>query len=365
LYPLAAPGTNPADGSNQEKADNSSYAGFAQVTYKILPKLRLTAGVRYTRDKRSMVYSSYNTDTVTGQQTCALPQPPAAVLPNYNGALPGYPGCMSSTPQATFHSWPWTVGLDYKVMDDVMVYTKVSRGFRSGGFPNAGSTDAAGYAPFAQETLTNYEIGEKADLFDRRFRANVAAFYADYANIQTTVQVNGLAGPFNTVQNLGTGQLYGGELELTGLLGDLELNASLGLAETLYTKGPVRGLPFQFAPKTTYGLGADYPLQLPFGKLALHADYSWRSAMYYQIPPAFDPLIAAATVQKGYGLFDARISLQLRSIPLTIGVWGRNLTDEHYISSSLSPSQGALGIVAGFPGDPRTYGVSLSYQFSK
>jgi iron complex outermembrane recepter protein len=365
LYPLAAPGMNPADGSNQEIADNSSYAGFAQVGYKLLPKLRLTAGVRYTHDERSMIYSSYNTDTVTGIPTCALPVPPAAVLPGYDPSLPGYAGCASRTPRANFHSWPWTAGLDYNVTDDVLVYTKVSRGFRSGGFPNAGSTDAGGYAPFAQETLTNYEVGEKADLFDRRFRVNVSAFYADYDNIQTTVQVNGLAGPFNTVQNLGTGQLYGGEIELTALLGDLELSASMGVADTLYTKGPVSGLSFQFAPKTTVGAGADYPLRLPLGTLDLHADYSWRSAMFYQIPPAFDPVIAAATVQKGYGLLNSQISFELQSVPLTISIWGRNLTDEKYISSSLSPSQGALGIVAGFPGDPRTFGVSLRYEFSR
>src|SRR3546814_6011314 len=75
------------------------------------------------------------------------------------------------------------------------------------------------FAPFAPEKLTDYEIGVKADLFDRHVRNNLAVFYSDYRNMQRTLQVATPAGPnpsANFTTNAKKAHIFGIENEQNG-----------------------------------------------------------------------------------------------------------------------------------------------------
>ena len=64
-----------------------------------------------------------------------------------------------------------------------MVYAKVSKGFRSGGFLQGGAATAVQIQPYGPESLLSEEIGTKLDLLNRRLRINADVFYSTYDSI--------------------------------------------------------------------------------------------------------------------------------------------------------------------------------------
>ena len=80
-------------------------------------------------------------------------------------------------------------------------------------------------------------------------------------------------------------------------------------------------------------------------------DYSWRDDIYF----GGDPL----AMQRAFGLTNALVSLDVQGSPLHLTLWGRNLTDQHYVMRAIAHGYYANAM----PGDPRTYGVTLSYRF--
>src|SRR5690606_24873133 len=80
----------------------------------------------------------------------------------------------------------WLIATDYKVTEDVMVYASAASGSRPPGLTTI-ILNARQLRPTADEELINYEVGVKADLFDRRLRTNLTAFYMDYKKLSTGV----------------------------------------------------------------------------------------------------------------------------------------------------------------------------------
>ncbi len=359
----------------KQTVDNKSYATFAQLTYEILPSVRLTGGVRYTKDTREMTWFDRTESAVTGAYVaCALANQPFGTDP----ALCSY------TNRADFHYVPWTAGIDYKPVDDTLLYAKVSKGFRSGGFSQSGppaipgapgqpppaaanaTALAEGGAPFAPENLLSPEVGVKWEGLNHRLRVNAAAFYSDYRSIQLSENLPAPPGspqPLSVIRNVGNGRIYGGELDTTALLGKLLLTGSLGLLNPKYTTGPNVGQPFINTSKVSWSAGAEYPVQLPIGLVTTNIDYSWRSKLtFFSSSIAESAAQIAADTQSAYGLLDARIALRVAKVPMTISVYGRNLTNKQYYVQVTDYGAG-LGADVYIPGLPRLYGASLQYDF--
>src|SRR5690606_3435840 len=118
----------------------------------------------------------------------------------------------------------WTVGVDWQVTEDVLLYLKSSNGYRAGGQNMRGKLTAE-LKPFGPETVTDIEVGLKSTLFDQRLRLNIAAYRSDYEDIQTSIFVptqNALGEPATAtvVANSGEGVIKGVELEATAALTD-------------------------------------------------------------------------------------------------------------------------------------------------
>jgi len=64
-----------------------------------------------------------------------------------------------------------------------------------------------------------------------------------------------------------------------------------------------------------------------------------------------------------YGLLNAIAALRLQDGRIELSVYGRNITKTKYYQRFLALQDTALGITAYMPGDPRTYGASLTYRF--
>lgn len=332
------------------RSENTSTSFFGQATFNLTDALRFTAGVRWVRDTRLL--DSRN-----------LSETPAGVFVRCNLVIATAPLCITLLPQAKFKYVPFTVGLDYRVNPDTLIYAKLSRGYRAGGYNLRGS-DINALSFFGPERVDSYEVGFKADLLDRRLRFNLAAYHSNYTNIQLTAVIGTSSGGItSTVQNAGEGRINGVEGEVTAVLGALTVGASYGYIDAKYTKllptvNSVRlESPFQLTAKHSLNLDADYTAQLGGGsKLILHADYAYKSRVNFaSIPPA-NP----ANTQGPVGLFGARATVAMDN-GLSVSVWGQNLGNEKYLLRTLNIE--AIGSVNGSPGDPRTFGVTASYKF--
>lgn len=156
----------------------NQYAAFGNVDFDLIPNvLTLTAGTRYFRYDEDEKGSLWHTN---GSCLNTLVCGPHTNIDAEKLAV-SYSGFKSK------------FGVQYHPTETSMLYFLYSEGFRPGGFSRS-SRDVApdlnkinqfktpiGYAP---DTLTNYEVGAKTQLFDRRLQLNVSAYYMKWQNAQ-------------------------------------------------------------------------------------------------------------------------------------------------------------------------------------
>jgi iron complex outermembrane receptor protein len=145
-----------------------SEAGFGHVDYDITDRLSLTAGVRYSHDKKDVDFD--------------------------NGFFVG-PIHLDST------HFDWKTGVSFQYTDNIMLYADVSTGYRPGSY-NPRPFTASQAQPVSGEEQTAYEGGIKSELFNQTLRLNVAGFYSDYSKrivpIAGTECVSPVANPATT-----------------------------------------------------------------------------------------------------------------------------------------------------------------------
>lgn len=150
-----------------ETYELESWAIFADATYDITDEIQLTAGIRYTEDKKFELSRQLLLDGIAqvGSSTAIVPLPTLDELRSDWGEVTGR-AVVTWTPR-----------------NDAMYYASYSRGYKGGGFnpPSGFSTTATTFDP---EFIDAYEIGTKQTFADGRAQANISAFYYDYQNLQ-------------------------------------------------------------------------------------------------------------------------------------------------------------------------------------
>ena len=169
------------------------WAGFAEVTYHFNPQWDLALGGRWSENKQSA------NELVTG------------VLPTLQGTPQQLTSGNSTDTDVTYSIAP-----RWHVSRDTMVYGRIATGYRPGG-PNDLPFNAPPSVPRAYQAdkTTNYELGTRTDLLDKRLSVDVAAFLIDWKKIQLfeEVQVPGQP-PFGINANGGTARSKGLEWTL-------------------------------------------------------------------------------------------------------------------------------------------------------
>jgi iron complex outermembrane receptor protein len=338
----------PAESLLSGTAENESAAGYLQGTLALKAALRLTAGVRYNVDWRQL--TSRNAVTVDGEEICRV-----------DPSLLDTAGiCNATLPRRKFSDVPFTVGIDYIPASNALLYVKVSRAYRAGGYNMRGGTPLE-LLTVGPEQVLSYEVGAKTEFLQQRLRANLALFYSDYDDIQLGQFVPDPAGGITAIrQNAGQARIQGGELEITALVAKLRLASALGVSDGKYTKlepgVEETGVTTQTGlglPETTFSIAADLPMSFHFGQVVAHGDYSWRS------DDSDAPALARCGCHTAYGLINASLFTAFEKSRLEFALWGRNLTDTHYKAQWVDYGP----FINEMPGDPRTYGVSVSYAF--
>ncbi len=304
-----------------EENENDAWAIFGQVEYDIFEDLELALGLRYDEDKR-----------------------------RHNGRLVGVPG--GTSPRQTFSDVQPRAVLTKRFSDDLLMYAGYSRGFRSGGF----NGPAIGSPQFNEETLDNFEVGFKSDLMDGRLRVNASFFYGLSDNFQFFFV--DLVTASQVIANIEEVDIYGGELEIQGLLtDDWSVYGTFGYTDTEIKRSVARpqdeGNNTPKNQKYSINVGSQYVQTVGNITGRLRVDYEHRGRKYWHPDNAnsMDP----------FGLLNARLSFETENI--IVSIWGKNLGDTSYWQDYNSATfSGAFGDI-GFLARGRTYGVEAEYRF--
>lgn len=334
-------------------ADTESWAVFANADFDLTEKLTLSLGARYTESERSIDRAFARSEN--GGQfyngAISFDEVPAGFIV---AETPGYPIRASET----FEKFTPRIALEYNFTEDVFGYASYSEGFRDGGYITRSTSTTA----FEPETLRAYELGLKTTTFDRKLQINTAAYFYDYTDQQ--VESSDFSGGVLAidVQNAGESEAYGVEIEFVATPTEaLTIQGNLGLQETEFkdfTLGPssFEGNEFPQAAGLSSFLAVEYEWPLDqIGDLRVRGEWAYRDDSFQTFEN--DPL----EFVDGYNLLNANIALQLND-QWRVSAWGRNLTDEEYVTKSLDLT-GFFGYVLRHYGEPRTFGVSVDWTY--
>jgi iron complex outermembrane receptor protein len=348
------------------EGDNTSKALFAQGTWEFTDAWSLTAGARYTMDEKSTVIRN-QAGNQTGPTTCrfTVDADDNPATPEVN---PGIANCRLPLSE-DFSEPTWNVSLEYKPTDAMLYYLAHRHGYRSGGFGARAATEAGLQRTFDPETVDDIELGAKVD-WDiggrKALRTNLALFYSDYQDIQRLL-TDPTTVPVTTVTtNAGKARIQGAEFELTWWLTEsLEFSGWYAYTDaefSEFTAPDGRDLsiyPFARAPENVASAALDYtlPLDPSTGYLSVGASY-WYTDEY----SSNDDFHASAMVDS-YSLVNLRADWKsVFGSQLDIGAYVRNATDEEYTLEVLNLYT-ALGFDGRTIGEPRNYGVRVTYNF--
>lgn len=329
-------------------------AFYGQVTAPIeaLGDTNVTAGLRYTIDKRAIVGEIDITPQANPNASPTVVNPTDA--------------------SKTFKTFTWRLGLDHHFSRDNMVYLTYNRGFKAGSYnsippggPNAQATEP--------EYLDAYEIGSKNTIFDGAATLNISAFYYKYRNLQVTIfnntaaitvnaasaTIKGIDVDFNAQVSRNLRINFGAELldpKFTDypngpILTPLSLAQGGGVMRTF---GDLSGNRLPYASKTVINGGIFYELPTSVGDFDANLNVTYNSGF------TFEPSEAAK--QKAFADVAATFGWTLSNGTTRISVFGRNLANEKVVRTYAGGANPGGYIEAQYR-DPRTYGVAISQKF--
>lgn len=328
------------------ESELQQYAVFGEASFDLTPQWTATAGVRLSRIESEN--TSVNDGILFGGET---------ILTGTNEDEPITPRFI----------------LSYRPNEDAQLYAQAARGFRVGGvnpglppcvLANGCTVDVG--ATFDPDSVWNYELGAKLELWDGRLSIDADVFLIDWTDIQVNV---GRGDGFNGFMNAGEAETHGFELAVNGRLTD---NLRVG-GQFTYTRGELTGLAPGVAAAGVAQVGDELP-QIPeistsafvewgtdFGAnwVYVRADVQYVDDRYSSFTSNSPRLLPEYTI--------ANLRLGLERGPFSAQLFINNLTDERAVLSD----QAYGGLYQGNPyfwdrdniNVPRTIGISLSRRF--
>ena len=383
--------------SNTQYLKSDSAALYGQLSYKLTPELTIQPGIRINYDKKEGFYQRVVTtgagQIITSCSTAA--QQGNAVLTAQCGVYQP----QLTTPSVSDWNFSYDLNVNYKLAPDVLAYATYAKSFKTVGINQNGLPLDTNNQPVLSastvkpESVNHFEVGLKTQFLNRLATFNLTAFRTEIKNFQATV--NG--GQFGTVR----GYLANAEKVVSqGIEADFKIRASdrfTAYANGAYTDAKykkftsapcppelsggtfVTGTQTPSAPGVpglsprqcdisgqrlpgvskwafSYGAEANAPVTLfaKEGQVYLGVDGNYRSHWNSNASPSI------YTDVKGYALTNFRFGF--RGDGIDVFGWVRNAFDVNYIEL-LQVAPGNVGLIAGTPGDPRTWGGTIKVSF--
>lgn len=342
---------------NDDTADLTSYAGFANVAWAVTDALTLEGGIRVTHEKKEYLYNRLNPDR-SGDY---LP------LSNPDNPLTGFVGVYEET------ITDYRAVASYKIAPDVMIYAQFSTGFKGGGVAPRPYVYQQ-IRPFGAEKLKAYEAGFKADVLDRALRLNGSVFQMDYTGYQGTpttclglddqplpIDAGGVPGLCGQYLNIGDARVRGFELETTlRPVAGLTIDGAMSLTDFEFTSVNypttqiVVGANRPGIGEWKWSLGAQYEALLGdnLGTLTPRVDVAYTPGYCGNFN--CDPNVTV----ESYTLVNARLTWRSADEDWSVALEATNLFDKFYFLNKF-----ATFYVNGQPGRPREVALTVRRNF--
>jgi iron complex outermembrane recepter protein len=334
----------------EPNAKDSGWGVFDQATYNLRDDLRLTAGIRESKDYKNVNAKYF------------------AICPVdyfYAG------GALSSTCTAgpwngkgSWSAFTWKVGVDYDVTDKVMAYATVSTGYKAGGI---NQTAPGPDQQFQPEHNTNYEAGLKGRYLDGKATLNADFFYESYKDIDVNFWVFDSSGGTFLTENAARAAIYGPELEGSLLITSADrIDAFANYLHATYTdyqnaKDPLTSIYYNLsgsslpnAPKGSGRLQYSHEFKLPDG-----ATVTPMAAVYYQ----------TVSYLREFNLADDRVPAYSKtSLRLTYASASDQWEVQGYVDNLENKAvrvgvENLIGAYDSWYAPPRTFGVTVKYKY--
>ncbi len=337
--------------------ETESVAVFGQLSTKPVESLELSAGLRYTEDRKTFQGTVLNLFPSTRPDPDPLP----------TQAIPeGGPLFIFNRPfEETFSALTGSASIQYRWNDFLSSYASFARSFKSGGFNTRYNAPPPNFVPvpFDEETVDSYEVGAKINA-GRRFQLNLAAFQADYHDMQMIFRQGVVPLLFNageaTIKGLEAEFSFrpGSSFAIDGSLSslDAEIKSVTQVPGTVATVQPGDDLPLTPSFQGNLGISFDVALADRY-TLTPRVDGSYTSSVTF-ITPGSVPEIE----QDDYVVANASVRLRndKRRWNVTAGV--QNALDEEYLIQG-NASLATLGYAEVMYARPRSWFVNFSIDF--
>ncbi|UTW59277.1 TonB-dependent receptor [Kordiimonas sp. SCSIO 12603] len=403
--------------------DNTAYSIFATVDYHITDRVTLTGGVNYTKDKKTVTGSTVNGDAFSaidlftvnnglipqaffGQAfqgatglaptpeniaaiEAAAPGTSAAIQAGVNESITGLQALQFQPQFVAFPNsvedgrtsddkFTWTARVAYQVSDAVNVYASVATGFKASSwnlsrdsrpFPgDQAALEAAGLTQVNQNFGTRFAGPEESTVYELGLKARFARGHLNLALFDQTIkgfQSNAFTGTGFNLVNAGKQSTKGVELEFSYYLTDDFVVGFSGIyLDPLYDDF-VGGL----GPNGPTDLSGTRPLGIHEFSASTSATYNFEfdngiygyvraDWLYESDEPVGDRF---PTITREVNTFNASAGITLEN-GVSLQIWGRNLFNDEYFFTAF-PGVIQPGTINGYPSAPRTYGLTLAYEF--
>ena len=366
--------------SNDGYPSTLSGSVYGDGTYRFFKATRLTVGLRYTDERKTLSGQVYS---LPGHPNSA-PLGPAATATTAGGVYyPGqpFPGFPNGIPtRLHFDRLTYRAVLAQDIGEDLHVYASHNLGFKSGAF----NGNVFSNPPVQPELLYATEAGVKSELFNRTLRLNLSYFHYIYKN----VQLRSLAPPATPanpfLQNVASEHLDGvdGDFTVVPFRG-LTINGSFEYLNGKYADYPgascitantkanpnsatAAAMPLVEAPiVTTCNLGGTRIPQAPPVSASLGATYRFDTDVGAFSFSGNDHYTSRYLLYQGADIYQSPhhiIDLSLSWVSVDkhydVNLFVRNLTKQYTFGSSIVSTSYSVT-----PGAPRTFGATVGFHY--
>ena len=337
----------------QTRTKTHTYGIFGNLTYKITEDLSLTGGLRKSIENRRLA-------GLTAYYLVGTENPDISIgNVNSDALIPGADNILNYDVGVKAKPWTWDATVNYNPRKNLLIYARVAKGFRSGGFNLAQYLEPLGPSAFGPETIQSYEGGIKADLFDGILRVNASVYYYDYSNQQVTFSI----GPVFATDNAGKSTIKGGELEVTlKPTQGLELRGNVGYSDGKYdryldvgTNTDYAGNRLSYTPKWTVNGTAAYTFPVTSGyDLRASTTWAYRSRVFFSAdnnPDIGDRARTTGNLRLGLEPSEGR--------GFSLAGFVNNVTNQHAVGYSVPWIDFTSKVLS--PGI--SYGIELGYRW--